>query len=82
MSTLKLAVTGCLSALVLLGAGVGTGVAIADQLHMQNALDELNAAQDQLRIAAPDKAGHRVIAIDLVQQAIRETGLGIRAGGG
>ena len=48
---------------------------------MQNALDDLNAAQDQLRIATPDKAGHRVIAIDLVQQAIRETGLGIRAGG-
>jgi len=47
---------------------------------MQNALNDLNAAQNQLQIAIPDKAGHRVNAINLVGQAINEVNLGIQAG--
>jgi hypothetical protein len=81
-SKTRLAVVGTLGAIVFAGAGVGAGVAIADQPHMQNALDGLNAAQNQLQIATPDKGGHRVNAIRLVQQAINETNLGIQAGGG
>jgi hypothetical protein len=80
ISKFKLVVVGSLSAMVLLGVGVGAGVAIADQPHMQNALNDLNAAQNQLQIAIPDKAGHRVNAINLVQQAISEVNLGIQAG--
>jgi riboflavin biosynthesis pyrimidine reductase len=76
----KLAVVGSLCAMVLTGVGVGVGVALADQPHMQNALNDLNAAQNQLQIAIPDKAGHRVNAINLVQQAINEVNLGIQAG--
>ncbi len=80
ISKFKLVMVGSLSAMVLLGAGIGTGVAIADQPHMQNALNDLNAAQNQLQIAIPDKAGHRVNAINLVGQAINEVNLGIQAG--
>jgi hypothetical protein len=80
ISKFKLAVVGSLSAMVFTGVGVGAGVALADQPHMQNALNNLNAAQYQLQIALPDKAGHRVNAINLVQQAINEVNLGIQAG--
>jgi hypothetical protein len=82
VSKFKLAVAGCLGAIVFTGIGVGAGFAAADQPHMQNALNDLNAAENQLQIATPDKAGHRVNAINLVQQAINETNLGIQAGGG
>lgn len=81
-SKVKLAVVGSLGAILFTGVGVGTGIAMADQPHMQRALDALNVAQNQLQIAAPDKGGHRVNAINLVQQAINETNLGIQAGGG
>lgn len=80
ISKFKLVIVGSLSAMVLLGAGIGAGVAIADQPHMQNALNDLTAAQNQLQIAIPDKAGHRVNAINLVGQAINEVNLGIQAG--
>lgn len=82
MSKMKLAVAGCLGAMVFTGLGVGAGIAVADQPHMQQALDALNAAQNQLQIATPDKAGHRLNALNLVRQAINETNLGIQAGGG
>lgn len=59
---------------------VGAGVAYAYQTHMFNARDDLQQARDQLQIAVPDKDGHRVNAIDLVQQAINEVNLGITAG--
>ncbi|MCV7225340.1 hypothetical protein H7J73_04730 [Mycolicibacterium komossense] len=77
-----MAIAGCLGALAFTGVGVGTGMALADQPHMQNALNDLDAAQNRLQIALPDKGGHRDAAINLVQQAISETNLGIQAGGG
>ncbi|HEY7388248.1 MAG TPA: hypothetical protein VH640_07050 [Bryobacteraceae bacterium] len=52
----------------------------APQPHMQAALRALNNAQAQLEKAIPDKAGHRVRALELVKQAIRETEEGIAAG--
>lgn len=80
ISKLKLAVAASIGGVVLTGLGIGTGLALADQPHMQNALNDLNQAQQQLQIAIPDKAGHRVNAIGLVQQAINEVNLGIQAG--
>ena len=80
VSKVKLAVAASIGGVVIAGLGVGTGLALADQPHMQNALNDLNAAQNQLQIAIPDKAGHRVNAINLVQQAINEVNLGIQAG--
>jgi hypothetical protein len=51
-----------------------------DQPHMQAALDALNGALNNLNQAEADKGGHRVRAIDLVNQAISEVNLGIQAG--
>ena len=49
---------------------------------MDNALAALNRAYNQLDLAVPDKAGHRVKAMNLVQEAIGEVKLGIAAGRG
>ncbi|HVM82738.1 MAG TPA: hypothetical protein VMW18_02530 [Candidatus Binatia bacterium] len=56
------------------------GYAIAAQPHMQNALHALRNAKGELEVALADKAGHRVKAIDLVNQAIGEVEVGIAAG--
>jgi ribonucleotide reductase beta subunit family protein with ferritin-like domain len=56
------------------------GYAFAVQVHMQNALHALENARSQLQMALADKAGHRVNAINLVNQAINETEAGIAAG--
>lgn len=54
--------------------------AFAVQTHMWNALNNLKSARAQLVAAKPDKGGHRVNAIKLVDQAIAETNAGITAG--
>ena len=67
-------------ALVLVGgAGYGVGVAQGYQPNMQNALRDLYQARTELTRATPDKGGHRVAAINLVNQAINQTQAGIRA---
>ncbi|MGR4065119.1 MAG: hypothetical protein ACLQPV_06690 [Vulcanimicrobiaceae bacterium] len=72
-------------ALILAGALMGgavTGIAMANQPHMQNALSDLNAARNQLNIAVPDKGGHRDNALNLVNQAIGQVQAGIAYAGG
>ena len=69
--------------LVLSGAIFGsvlTGTALAYQTHMWNALNSEQTALRQLQMAVPDKGGHRVNAINLLNQAITQTHLGITAG--
>jgi len=69
--------------LVLAGAVLGsalTGSVMAYQPHMQNALRAEQNAVNQLQMARPDKAGHRVNAINLLNQAISQTRAGITAG--
>lgn len=51
-----------------------------DQPHMQNALNALENAKDNLNRATADKGGHRAKAIDLVKDAISEVKKGIDAG--
>ena len=51
-----------------------------DQPHMQKALDLLRQARSDLDKATADKGGHRVKAIDYVNQAIDEVKKGIDAG--
>lgn len=51
-----------------------------DQPHMQNALDSLERAKDDLNRATADKGGHRAKAIDYVKAAISEVKKGIDAG--
>jgi hypothetical protein len=63
----------------LLFAGIGAGTALAVQTHMVNARMHLQEALSELNLASADKAGHRVNAIDLVNQAIHQVNLGIAA---
>jgi hypothetical protein len=48
---------------------------------MQNALSALQEAREQLVAAAPDKGGHRVAAINLVDQAINQVQMGMQFAG-
>ncbi len=70
-----------LALLLLLGVVVrGSAVrdAAADkQPHMQKALNALQNARDQLKVATHDKGGHRVKAIELTNAAIDEVQKGI-----
>lgn len=50
------------------------------QPHMQSALAALRNAKQQLEVARHNKGGHRVRAINLVNQAINQVEAGIRAG--
>ncbi len=59
---------------------VAGGTAMAYQGHMWNALHALQNADAQLQAASPDKGGHRVNAINLVNQAIGEVQAGIAVG--
>lgn len=51
--------------------------AVADQPHMQAALDALRLAKRELEQATTDKGGHRARAIGLVDQAIAQVEKGI-----
>jgi len=62
---------------VVLLAGFVAGLASADQPHMMAARDHLRAARAQLQAADPDKGGHRVKAIERVDEAIAEVDRGI-----
>jgi hypothetical protein len=68
----------CVLALgVLLLAGFFAGRASADQPHMVAARDHLRLAKAELEAADADKGGHRVKAIERVNQAIIEVDRGI-----
>lgn len=53
------------------------GRVTADQPHMRAAQSSLQVAQSELQQAVPDKGGHRVRALELVNQAIVEVQAGI-----
>jgi hypothetical protein len=59
------------------GPGPGPGHV---QGHMVHALQYLNAANDDLSQASHDKGGHRVNAMQLINQAINEVNAGIAVG--
>jgi hypothetical protein len=52
----------------------------ADQGHMENALQALSNARNQLSQASHDKGGHRANAIHIIDRAIAEVRKGIRVG--
>ena len=59
-------------------AGLLVPLAYAEkQPHMQHALHALENAKAQLEKAEHDKGGHRVKAIELINQAIAEVQAGI-----
>jgi len=61
-------------------AAVSFTAGYAVQTHMDNALAALQTARSELQVAEHNKAGHRVNAIRLVDQAIAEVRAGIAAG--
>ena len=65
-----------LAAVVLLGI-VAIAGAVPDQPFMQAARGNLQTAKNELQSATPDKGGHRVNAIGLVNNAIAEVNAGI-----
>lgn len=65
----------------LAGVVAASGVAMAQQPNMQNALNALFSARSSLQMAAPNKGGHRDRAITLVNQAIAEVEAGIAYAG-
>ena len=73
--------TAAAATLAALAIGWVAGQATAAQPHMQNALDSLNTAKSELKVATHNKGGHRATALRLVNQAIGETEAGIAAGG-
>ena len=62
--------------LIVLGV-VAIAAAVPDQPFMKAARGDLNTARNQLQQATPDKGGHRVKAIGLVNSAIAEVNAGI-----
>jgi uncharacterized membrane-anchored protein YhcB (DUF1043 family) len=65
---------------LILGVVIGGTAVAATQVHMRNALSDLESASTQLQTATADKAGHRQQAISLVSQAIHQVNMGIAAG--
>ena len=59
------------AAMLLLGV-VAIAGAVSDQPHMQAAKSSLQTARAELQRATPDKGGHQVNAIGLVNSAIAE----------
>jgi hypothetical protein len=72
----KLAAIGLASALLF-----SAGVVIGAQPHMQNALEALHNANNQLEKASHNKGGHRERAMELVNQAISEVQAGMAYAG-
>ena len=66
-----------MGAAALLGGVFLAGQVTADQPHMHKALAQLQGARAELNMAIADKGGHRVKAIELVDQAIAEVQAGI-----
>jgi hypothetical protein len=64
---------------VALTIGFAAGTAFAErQPHMHAALQALRNARQQLDTAEPDKGGHRVKAIQFVNNAISEVEAGMK----
>jgi hypothetical protein len=57
----------------------GAGAVLAEQVHMQNALNSLQTALTELNAAQADKGGHRNTAIRDVQSAIAQVKQGMTA---
>jgi multidrug resistance efflux pump len=69
--------TKTILAAAFLFAGAATAVAMPDQPFMQAARADLQTAKRELQRATPDKGGHRVKAISLVNQAIAQVNAGV-----
>ena len=74
----KMKILPALISICLLMVGmVYAGGLTPDQPHMVEARDQLNAANDELKVAEHNKGGHRAKAIGYVNNAITEVNKGI-----
>jgi hypothetical protein len=73
--TIRRAAAG-IALLATFGLGAVTG-ALADQPHMRAALDHMYQAREQLNGGSSDKGGHRVAALQALNEAIRHTRMGM-----
>ncbi len=73
----RLGIAGLSLPAALHGQPASEAHAALQQPHMRAALEALRAAKRHLDLATPDKGGHRVKAIELVNGAITETQAGI-----
>ncbi len=71
---------GAAGVTVIAAASFASGCVVAAQPHMYNALGALQNARSELQVAESNKAGHRVNALRLVNEAIGEVQAGIAAG--
>jgi hypothetical protein len=76
MKTRNRIIVACLLCVVLL-SGFVLGRASADQPHMQAALEHLRLAKGELEKSDPDKGGHRLKAMGLVNDAIAQVEKGV-----
>jgi hypothetical protein len=60
-----------------LSLSVPTAAFAEPQPHMKNALEHLKKAKEQLEKATADKGGHRVKALEALNQAIEQTEKGV-----
>ena len=74
ISTLFVMIGFCISLLI------GYNIAFAKgQPHMEKALRYLMMAKDELKIAKPNKKGHRIKAMEKIDEAIMHVKKGIKA---
>ena len=72
--------TSAAAVVVIAAVSFASGCVVAAQPHMYNALGALQNARSELQVAESNKAGHRVNALRLVNEAIGEVQAGIAAG--
>ena len=73
----KLMTVAIAASTLALSACAGYAVAQVNQPHMQNAIAALQTAKAELEVAEQNKGGHRVAALQHVNQALREAREGI-----
>jgi hypothetical protein len=71
---------GIAAVLIIVAVSFAGGCVVAAQPRMQNALGALQNARSELQMAESNKAGHRVNALRLVNEAIVEVQAGVAAG--
>ena len=73
----KLPILAIALSTIALSACAGYAAAEIDQPHMRSALSGLQNVRAELALATSNKGGHRVLALQHVDEALREVRLGL-----
>lgn len=65
--------------LALLGTGIATGYAMAQQAHLQAGLDGLATAEMHLKLHTPDTGGHVALALKDIASARKHVDAAMKA---